>query len=60
MIFYDFEVFAYDWLVVLIDLNAKKETVIINDPDQLNRFYEKHKGQIWAGYLVRVQPQTGE
>lgn len=40
MIFYDFEVFRYDWLVVLIDLNARKETVIINDPDKLKRFYE--------------------
>lgn len=39
MIFYDFEVFRYDWLVVLIDLNARKETVIINDPDKLKRFY---------------------
>ena len=39
MIFYDFKVFAYDWLVVLIDLNAKQETVIINDPDKLKGFY---------------------
>lgn len=46
MIFYDFEVFAYDWLVVLIDLNAKEETVIINDPEKLSRFYEKQKGTI--------------
>lgn len=38
MIFYDFEVFAYDWLVVLIDLNAKEETVIINDPEKLSHF----------------------
>ena len=46
MIFYDFEVFRYDWLVVLIDLNARKETVIINDPDKLKRFYEQNKGVI--------------
>lgn len=57
MIFYDFEVFKYDWLVVLIDLNAKKETVIINDPDQLQRFYERHKGDIWAGYNSRNYDQ---
>jgi len=49
MIFYDFEVFKHDWLVVLIDLDAKKETVIINDRDQLQRFYDQHKGVIWAG-----------
>ena len=57
MIFYDFEVFRYDWLVVLIDLNAKKETVIINDPDKLKRFYEEHKGVIWAGYNSRNYDQ---
>ena len=57
MIFYDFEVFWYDWLVVLIDLNARKETVIINDPDKLKRFYEEHKGVIWAGYNSRNYDQ---
>lgn len=57
MIFYDFEVFQYDWLVVLIDLAEKKETVIINDPEELNRFYEKHKGMIWAGYNSRNYDQ---
>ena len=57
MIFYDFEVFAYDWLVVLIDLNAKEETVIINDPEKLSRFYEKQKGTIWAGYNSRNYDQ---
>ncbi len=54
MIFYDFEVFAYDWLVVLIDLNAKEETVIINDPEKLKGFYEKQKGTIWAGYNITL------
>ena len=57
MIFYDFEVFQYDWLVVFIDLVEKKETVIINDPEKLNRFYEKHKGMIWAGYNSRNYDQ---
>ena len=57
MIFYDFEVFKYDWMVVFIDLTEKKETVIINDPDQLRRFYEKHKGTIWAGYNSRNYDQ---
>ena len=57
MIFYDFEVFKHDWLVVLIDLDAKKETVIINDRDQLQRFYDQHKGVIWAGYNSRHYDQ---
>ena len=37
MVFYDFEVFKYDWLVVLIDIYAKKETVIINNPAEIGR-----------------------
>ena len=57
MIFYDFEVFKYDWLVVFIDLYAKKETVIINNPDQLQQFYDQHKGVIWAGYNSRHYDQ---
>lgn len=57
MIFYDFEVFKYDWLVVFIDLYAKRETVIINDPDQLQQFYDQHKGVIWAGYNSRHYDQ---
>ena len=57
MIFYDFEVFKYDWLVVFIDLYAKKETVIINNPDQLQQFYDVHKLEIWAGYNNRNYDQ---
>lgn len=57
MIFYDFEVFKYDWLVVLIDLYAKKETVIINDREKLERFYDHHKTAIWAGYNSRHYDQ---
>ena len=36
MIFYDFEVFKYDWLVVLKDITSEHEyeTVIVNDRDQ--------------------------
>ena len=57
MIFYDFEVYAYDWLVVLIDLYAKKETVIINDREKLERFYNHHKTVIWAGFNSRNYDQ---
>lgn len=50
MIFYDYEVFKYDWLVVLIDTDAKQETVIVNHPEQLQQFYDAHKKEIWVGY----------
>lgn len=57
MIFYDFEVFQHDWLVVILDMEAKKEHVIINDPDQLKTFYEAHKDDIWCGYNSRNYDQ---
>lgn len=50
MIFYDFEVFKYDWLVVFIDTTEQKETVIINNADELRDFYETHKHDIWVGF----------
>lgn len=46
IVFYDYEVFKYDWLVVLIDIYAQKETVIVNDPAEMRRFYDAHKSDI--------------
>lgn len=48
--FYDFEVFAHDWLVVIINPVTKTETVIINDRDKLQDYYDNHKNEIWIGY----------
>ena len=53
MLFYDFECFKYDWLVVIKDTDTKTTTTIINNPQQLKDFYEKHKNDIWAGYNSR-------
>ena len=59
MIFYDFESFTHDWMVVLIDITMEheEETVIINDVDQLKDFFEKHRFDIWAGYNSRHYDQ---
>ena len=57
LIFYDFEVFKHDWLVVLIEPSERKETVIINDPKQFKEFYETHKDHIWIGYNSRNYDQ---
>lgn len=48
--FYDFEVFAHDWLVVIINPVDKTETVIVNDPNKLQEYYDAHKKEIWVGY----------
>lgn len=50
MLFYDFEVFQYDWLVVIINPLEKSEKVIINDIEELRNFYELNSNEIWIGY----------
>lgn len=57
MIFYDFECFAFDWLVVLIDPSKKQVTEIVNDREQLQRFYEENKNDIWVGFNSRHYDQ---
>lgn len=51
--FYDFEVFQYDWMIVIINPVEKIKTVIVNDTRELKRYYNKHKNQIWCGYNSR-------
>src|SRR5690625_1501909 len=57
MLFYDFEVFYEDWLVVIIDAETKKEHIFVNDPDGLIKFYNKNKNNIWVGYNSRHYDQ---
>lgn len=57
MVFYDFEVFKYDWLVVILDMTTQTEHVIVNDAEQLRTFYEEHKDDIWCGYNNRNYDQ---
>lgn len=51
--FLDFEVFKYDWLCVIANPIAKTETVIVNNPNQLNEYYKAHKNEIFVGYNIR-------
>lgn len=57
ILFYDFEVFRYDWLVVLIEPENRKETVIVNDPEKLRLYYESHVKDIWVGFNSRHYDQ---
>lgn len=52
MIFYDFEVFKYDWLVVAADMEKRQEHVIVNDKENLEYLYKHAKEEIWSGYNV--------
>ncbi len=45
----DFEVYEFDWLVVLINPDKRTEDVIINNPTLLTEYYEANKSDIWVG-----------
>lgn len=51
--FYDFEVFQYDWMVVIINPVERIKTVIVNNSKELKRYYNRHKNQMWCGYNSR-------
>ena len=57
MVFFDFEVFKYDWLVVLIEPDKQLETVIVNDKSKLESYYSKNKSNIWVGFNSRHYDQ---
>ena len=50
MLFYDFEVFQYDWLVVVKDTDTEKTHTIINDPEALKKLFSLNQENIWIGY----------
>ncbi|MFD2046032.1 hypothetical protein ACFSTA_12420 [Ornithinibacillus salinisoli] len=57
MLFYDFEVFTEDWLVVIIDAAKKSEVIFQNDEQGLIDYYNQHKKDIWVGYNSRHYDQ---
>lgn len=50
ILFYDFEVFMYDWMVVIIDPVNEYKKIIVNNRNALKTFFEEHKECIWTGY----------
>jgi len=59
LLFYDFEVFSSDWLVVFKEITGdnEQETVIVNDKIALEAFHAEHKSKIWIGYNSRHYDQ---
>lgn len=57
MVFYDFEVTRYDWLVVAIDPTKNEPYKIHNDTTALKELYTKYKKDIWIGYNNRHYDQ---
>lgn len=57
MIFYDFECFKYNWLVVAIDPSKEEPYVIWDDKSVLESVYYKYKNDIWVGFNSRHYDQ---
>lgn len=57
MIFYDFEVLKFDWLIVAIDTDEKKVHKIANDKEKLEILYQQNKNNIWVGFNSRHYDQ---
>ena len=57
MIFYDFETFAYDWLVVAMDMEKHEKYAIWNDREALESLYSNNRNEIWCGFNNRRYDQ---
>lgn len=57
LIFYDYEVFKYDWLVVFYDAINDKKTVIVNNKESLEKFHKVHQDHIYVGFNSRGYDQ---
>lgn len=57
MLFYDMEVFKYDWLGVFIDTDAHEKHVIVNDRNKLSNLYNAHIKDIWSGFNIKHYDQ---
>ena len=50
MFIFDFEVFRYDWLVVIKNMATGHYTKIANDVEKLNEFYKKNNDKLFIGF----------
>lgn len=55
--FFDWEVFKYDFVVVLVNPITREEKVFVNDRDGFVDFYNQNVDAIWCGYNVRGYDQ---
>lgn len=53
----DFEVFKADWLCVINNPVEKKETVIVNNAEELQKYYDTYKDEIFVGHNIRKYDQ---
>lgn len=47
----------FNWLVVIINPYTETKTVIVDDPDLLEQYYNEHAGEIFVGYNIKNYDQ---
>ena len=57
MVFFDFEVFRYNWLVVAIDPEQDMIYKIWDDPEYLEQLHDMYEEDIWVGFNSRHYDQ---
>lgn len=57
MIVIDFEVFAYDWLCVMYDVNKDRWHIVHNDRARLDRLFSAYRYSVFVGYNIRGYDQ---
>lgn len=57
MLFYDFEVFKYDWLLVVKNMATRTTHKIANSPEKLEALYQANIKEIWSGFNSRHYDQ---
>lgn len=57
MWFVDTETFKFDWLLVGINPITQKEVIIVNDKEELKKFYDENKDDVWCMYNGRNYDQ---
>lgn len=57
LLFYDFEVFRYDWLVCIGDMKERKMYTIVNNKQELEEFFDRNRESIWIGFNSRYYDQ---
>lgn len=53
MIFFDVEVFKYNWMMCYLDTDTRTYGSIIDSKSELEIFYNNNKNKIWCGYNSR-------
>lgn len=57
ILFYDWEVFKYDYLVVIMCPTERETYTFVNNSEGFKKFYNSHRDWVWIGYNSRHYDQ---